>query len=83
MEQDPLVKQRLSSMSNGILSESQKEKCIQKVKDHLPTSSSNDTLTKLSVVGTNVFESEKSHALKLNSQVDQARGHFKKYDKSP
>ena len=30
-----------------------------------------------------MFESEKSHALKLISQVDQARGHFKKFDKSP
>ena len=70
-------------MSNGILNEFQKEKCIKKLLEHLPTSSTNETLAKLSVIGTNVFESEKSHALRLISQVDQARGHFKKSDKNP
>ena len=55
-------------MSNGVLEESQKDKCLTKVQDHLPTSSTNENLVKLSVVGTNVFESEKAHALQLIEQ---------------
>ena len=65
LEQDPAIQQRLSSMSHGILQDTQKEKCLTKVQDHLPTSSTNENLIKLSLVGTNVFQSEKAHALRL------------------
>ena len=70
-------------MSNGILQDSQKEKCLIKVQDHLPTSSTNENLIKLSVVGTNVFESEKAYALQLIQQNEISRGgHFKKFESS-
>ena len=53
-----------------VLTKKQKERCLRKVQHHLPTSSSNKDLCQLSVVGTNVFMSEKAHAMKLIEQVE-------------
>ena len=58
-------------MANGALSPGSKDGCLKKLQDHFPTSSTNDDLIRLSVVGTNVFESERAHAIKL---VKQSKG---------
>ena len=53
---------------------SSKDDCLKKLKDHIPTSSTNNELIKLSVVGTSVFDSEKAHAIKLIKQANKNEG---------
>ena len=61
LENDPIIKQRIFKMSNA----SSQADTLRKLQDHLPTSSCNEDLLQLQVVGTNVFESEKACALRL------------------
>ena len=42
-----------------------REDTLQKLYEHLPTSSTNDDLERLQVVGTSVYESEKAHVKSL------------------
>ena len=61
LENDPIVVHRLQNMA----SEKQQDSCLDKLYEHLPCPSTNEDLAKLSVVGTNVFNSEKDCALRL------------------
>lgn len=67
-------------MAGAAQNETQRSECLKKVQSHLPTSSTNEDLVKLQIVGSSVFDSEKSHVMKLIAQAEQSRGHFKRID---
>ena len=44
IEEDPVIKQRLSSMAKGGKATGSKEGCLEKLHSHLPTTSTNEDL---------------------------------------
>lgn len=69
LENDPIVVQRLESMA----SEKRQDSCRDKLYEHLPGPGTNEELAQLSVVGTNVFNSEKACALRLIEQQNNSQ----------